>query len=193
MLNISQKVEHSLAELELQMFSSCDLFEIGLDDICQLCLIGEVLDGRCCHCHANFQSKWAVNYSGYIQEVSVNAFGSKRHGKLQHVLIAEKALGRELPEGVVVHHHDKNRSNNSNQNLVICEDRAYHSLIHARMRSFEHGANPDIEGWCPRCNTVKPRDQFYLNPRGVFGIDQMCIECQLLRRKNFYARKKAAA
>jgi len=54
----------------------------------------------------------------------------------EHVLVAERALGKRLPIGAVVHHVDQDRSNNTPTNLVICQDRAYHNLLHARMRAL---------------------------------------------------------
>lgn len=61
----------------------------------------------------------------------------------EHILIAEKALGHALPQGAVVHHHDENGFNNQNQNLVICESRKYHALLHSRMRAITACGNPD--------------------------------------------------
>ncbi len=59
---------------------------------------------------------------------------------IQHVLFAERALGKPLPSGAVVHHHDRDTSNNTN-NLVICPDQAYHLVIHSRMRALEACGN----------------------------------------------------
>ncbi len=53
----------------------------------------------------------------------------------EHVLVAEAALGRDLPEKAEVHHIDGNKANNDPANLVVCEDRAYHALLHARARA----------------------------------------------------------
>ena len=47
----------------------------------------------------------------------------------RHRAKAASALGRPLPDRVVVHHHDGAPST-----LVICPDQAYHMMIHARMR-----------------------------------------------------------
>lgn len=66
---------------------------------------------------------------GYVQ---VTHEGRSR---LEHILVAERALGKRLPKGAVVHHVDENRANNAPHNLVICPDRKYHFLIHQRMRA----------------------------------------------------------
>lgn len=62
------------------------------------------------------------NHSGYVAE---------------HIIIAEHILGCLLPEGAVVHHVDGNRKNNNMSNLVICQDSAYHTHLHLRMRAYE--------------------------------------------------------
>lgn len=53
----------------------------------------------------------------------------------EHILLAEKALGKQLPEKAEVHHLNGNKGDNSPGNIVICEDRAYHMLLHKRMRN----------------------------------------------------------
>lgn len=47
----------------------------------------------------------------------------------EHVLIAEKSLGKPLPPKAVVHHH-------SREQLVVCQDQAYHLLLHQRGRAL---------------------------------------------------------
>ena len=48
----------------------------------------------------------------------------------EHILIAENALGKFLPLGVVVHHYTP-------EQLVICQDQAYHMLLHRCQRAYE--------------------------------------------------------
>lgn len=62
-----------------------------------------------------------VTYGGYVYE---------------HLVIAEHALGRPLPPGVEVHHVNEKKSENQNTNLVICENRTYHVLLHRRARAY---------------------------------------------------------
>lgn len=76
-----------------------------------------------------------------------------KHDKVrEHIVIAERALGRPLPPEAVVHHVDEDRANNAPSNLVICPDRAYHNLLHQRMRARDACGNPN---WlrCCRCKT----------------------------------------
>ena len=51
-------------------------------------------------------------------------------------LIAEQALGHSLPFKSVIHHHNKLRDDNRNENLVICHDKHYHEYLHQRMRAY---------------------------------------------------------
>ena len=55
----------------------------------------------------------------------------------EHVLICAKALGRPLPVGAVPHHWDHNPANNTNPNLVICQNQGYHLLLHRRERALK--------------------------------------------------------
>lgn len=63
---------------------------------------------------------------------------------LRHVLIAERALGHRLPEGAQVHHVDEDRSNDANENLVICPNAAYHQLLHKRTRAYNACGHADL-------------------------------------------------
>ncbi len=73
--------------------------------------------------------------------------GHPRAGKnnyiYEHVLVAEKALGRYLPDGVEIHHVNEIKHDNRGCNLVICENLDYHRLLHRRMRALRrrHAVN----------------------------------------------------
>lgn len=55
----------------------------------------------------------------------------------EHVWLAEKALGKKLPSGAIVHHMNKDRGDNDTPfNLIVCPNQAYHLLLHKRMRDL---------------------------------------------------------
>jgi hypothetical protein len=96
---------------------------------------------------------------------------------LEHLVIAEVAMGKPLPVGAVVHHVNERRDCNANSNLVICQDKAYHHILHARMRVLEAGGDPDIHKTCLTCRALKLKTAF-CQCRGKFdGLNQVCREC----------------
>jgi len=85
--------------------------------------------------HPSWRGGRYVNHSGYVMVAApgharVNANGYIR----EHVLIAEKALGSQLPEGVQVHHCG---DVGDNSKLVICQDQEYHFLLHVRAKALK--------------------------------------------------------
>lgn len=93
----------------------------------------------------------------------------------EHRLVAEAALGRRLPEKAVVHHADGNSLNNKPSNLVICENIAYHRLLHARERRLKECGSLDLKK-CSLCGQVKPLSDFNAAPRwdGRHGYCKLC-------------------
>lgn len=108
---------------------------------------------------------------------------------LEHILVAEKALGKYLPDGAVVHHADENTKNNANGNLVICQDVAYHKLLHVRIKTLRRGGDPNTEKFCADCETCKPFEAFNVNRANLStGLQAVCRDCQHVR---WQARKSA--
>jgi len=101
----------------------------------------------------------------------------------EHVVVAERALGRLLPAGAEVHHVDEVRTNNANRNLVICQDRAYHVLLHVRMRIVRAGGNPDTDAWCCRCKQPRPSTEFWRRKSGEKAgrLTNVCRRCIAVR------------
>jgi hypothetical protein len=79
----------------------------------------------------------SVNGQGYIMiKLPAHPRADKKGYVYEHIIIAERAAGFILPKQAVVHHHNRIRSDNVNQNLVICENKKYHEHIHKRTRAF---------------------------------------------------------
>lgn len=114
--------------------------------------------------------------SGYRRHSATRS--GQRHTRHEHVLIAERAIGHKLPFKAVVHHHDGIKINNANTNLVICENQAYHKLIHARMRILTIGGDPNTQKICARCKQLRQRTtDFYKSSAKYDGLHSVCREC----------------
>lgn len=77
--------------------------------------------------YARRHGEGGLRSDGYIQ---VHENGKL---KMQHIVVAEKALGKPLPPKAIVHHINEDRADNVPSNLVICPDQEYHMLIHKLM------------------------------------------------------------
>ena len=119
-----------------------------------------------------------------------------------HIVRAEQALGKPLPKGAVVHHADGSRSPHAP--LVICQDSAYHQLLHLRMKVVAVGGDPNTEKFCNRCRKAKPFSQFYArqstgqrmpNCRACCyqrRAPHICPTCGAHRRSSFLAQRHTA-
>jgi len=92
----------------------------------------------------------------------------------EHILMAEQTLGKQLPKTADVHHVNENRADNSKGNLVICQSRKYHILLHMRMKSMKATGRPDMH-CCSECKTWLSWDKFNLR-KGNTPVNR-CKEC----------------
>lgn len=122
--------------------------------------------------------------SGYV---SVPKRGTD---SLEHRFIAERVLGHRLPDTAVVHHVDGNGLNNLTNNLVICENEAYHQLLHARKRRLEDTGSLDLKR-CSVCKEVKEVSLFYRDRSEWDGRMRKCSCCSGKIVKRWKRKRRA--
>jgi len=118
-----------------------------------------------------FEGKTCIGPRGYVYE----HYNGELKG--QHVVVAEKALGKRLPQGAEVHHFDKNRSNNNPSNLVICQNSQYHILLHLRAEIIQRGGNPLTDKVCYSCDKALSRSEFWKRKKSTDGLSFICKDC----------------
>ena len=123
--------------------------------------------------------------SGYIYH---NSEGKQGY---EHVIIVEKALGKKLPIGAVVHHIDGNPANNQANNLVVCPNHQYHKLLHTRAQWIDYLNYPSDEGidapnhdyrtrWIARIKVNKKKLHIGSFRSRAEAIDARCTVIKLL-------------
>lgn len=81
-----------------------------------------------------------IHEQGYIR-IRVWENGKYKF-KFEHVILAEEALGKPLPPGVVIHHMNEDPADNTTPlNLVICPNQSYHMLLHRRLEYYKKTGN----------------------------------------------------
>ena len=124
-----------------------------------------------------------INIPGHPNANNSNTLG-------MHVYLAAKALGKPLPKGAEVHHHDGGVNGGQ---LVICQDHGYHMLLHARKRAYEATGDPEKRRcrYCKKWDDVNNMDSYYhptRQPGGVFRhaecLNRYCRERYAIRRKS---------
>lgn len=104
----------------------------------------------------------------------------------EHVKIAEMALGHHLPAKAVIHHFDGNVKNNKNSNLIICEDMAYHELLHCRQRVLKLGGDPNTDKICCMCQEIKPKSLFGNCLARFDNLYEYCYLCVKIKNAEKY-------
>lgn len=118
-----------------------------------------------------------ANKSGYVRE---------------HILIAERALGSELPPGAVVHHVNGNPRDNRRGNLVVCESDGYHHFLHRRLRALREGGDVHMLR-CSYCKRYDDPKKMYVYPGGNESAAAMHRACHAIYERDRLRQKRVAA
>jgi hypothetical protein len=98
----------------------------------------------------------------------------------EHVLIAERALGRPLPKKHPVHHVDGQTNRNANDNLVLCESHQYHQLLEQRTPAFIACGDASARR-CKFCHRYDRQDDISVS--GTSAYHRSCNALYEKRRK----------
>ena len=97
----------------------------------------------------------AIRQGGYISlYVPDHPRATKQGRVLEHIIVAERTLGRCLLDGEVVHHINHITSDNRPENLMVLGSNQEHSLLHARERALAACGNADWR----KCRVCKQYD-----------------------------------
>lgn len=133
--------------------------------------------GQPCRFARGHKPSKPLSVNGYV--TVYQRVGDEHWYSSAHRLAAERAIGHTLPVTAEVHHVDGNPRNNKNSNLVICQDAAYHRLLHVRADIVRAGGDPNTQRLCSQCHTLKAFHAFNKRPNHrSYGIRAACRECE---------------
>lgn len=115
----------------------------------------------------NANGEGGITSQGYI---SITKNGKRVS---QHTSKCEIAIGKRLPKGAEVHHINGVKTDNRNENLVICQSAGYHQLLHARQKAFDGCGNPDFRE-CRYCGEFDSVENLYIPSGSQKGHHRKC-------------------
>jgi len=110
----------------------------------------------------------------------------------EHRIVVEKAMGKYLPDNAVVHHVNGNKQDNRPRNLVVCQDNAYHKLIHARERRLKSTGSFDLKK-CACCQQIFTLEEFGKDKSQWDNKRLYCNSCEREKLRESRAFRKSEA
>lgn len=141
--------------------------------------------------HPMWRGGKSISGEGYVYiYMPDHPQSGKRNCVFEHILVCEKVLGKYLPPGVVIHHVNEDRTDNRPENLVICQDKAYHNLLHRRMKALRACGHAD---WlkCGYCKQYDDPKNLRLIPKSSSQHHTKCLrEYMRERRENLKKERR---
>ena len=129
-----------------------------------------------------------INDSGYVMVYNPSHSRASSNGYVrEHLILAEKALGKPIPVGVPIHHHGDVSDNNK---IVICQDERYHNLLHIRERAFNESGHANYRK-CQFCKQYDRPENLFIRQRDKEGWIVYHRECHRIHSKKQRESKNA--
>lgn len=126
----------------------------------------------------NALRKGCTHSNGYLLTRAVNhPRSNKDHYVPDHVLIAERALGKHIASEHSVHHFPQLKNF---IHLVICENNGYHNTLHRRYRALKACGHPNWRK-CSYCKEWDDPQNLYIKCRGIYH--RKCIAAHSLSKR----------
>lgn len=94
------------------------------------------------HGDLNFRERRANGEGGLTGDKVRMRFSLADGRRVQEaVVVAERALGKPLPKGAVVHHVNEDPLDCRNKNLVILQNQGMHNILHGRLKALQATGN----------------------------------------------------
>ena len=131
--------------------------------------------------HGHAEATRRAKGEGTITGHGYVAIGLGADKRQAHVLIVERAIGRQIPAGAEVHHVNEIKTDNRHENLVVCPSRAYHKLLHVRTKALDECGNANFRK-CPFCKQYDDPKNMTHNASSRYHYHSAC--------KNEYRRTR---
>ena len=116
--------------------------------------------------HHLWKGGTSVNNKGYVRRRLPSHPRAGKNGYVyDHILVVEAALGHYLPLSAEVHHVNEKKGENVGGNLVACNDRAYHGLLHQRTRALDACGDANALR-CHLCSKYDRQEEIRITSQG---------------------------
>lgn len=127
--------------------------------------------------HPSWHGGRRETFAGYIEVHMPEHPHARKNGYVfEHILIAEKAIGRHLTSEEVVHHKNEIKTDNRPENLKVIT-KGEHSHIHAQPKTGEYLI-------CPVCGK-----QFYVKPSHIEKRTTCSMKCAGALFSSYFTNK----